>query len=138
MASSNQRNTEFVMPAMDWMRDMTEQNLNQTRMMWEGFLTTARNSYEGLDQQASETRSRLLSLVQETLSNSFDLAHKIVHARGPQDLLQLESEFISRQAQLIAEHSKELGQNAVRGAQEAGRMASQGIPEASQRGAKAA
>jgi len=138
MASSNQRNTEFVMPAMDWMRDMTEQNLNQTRMMWEGFLTTARNSYEGLDQQGSETRGRLLSLVQETLTNSFDFAHKIVRARSPQDLFQLESEFISRQAQLIAEHSKELGQNAMRGAQEAGRMASQGITEASQRGAKAA
>jgi len=136
--SSAQQNAEPAMQVADWMREMTEQNLDQSRIMWEGFLTTARKAYEGLDQQLSETRRRSMSFAQETLSNGFDFAHKVVHAKGVGDLLHLESEFISRQAQVIAEQSKELGKNAMRGVQEVGRMTSQGVAEASRRGTQAA
>ena len=54
----------------------------------------------------SEIRGRLLSLTEATIANNFDFALKIVQARGPQDLLQIESDFISRQAQHVAEQSK--------------------------------
>ena len=73
-----------------------------------------------------------MSLAAETLSNTFDFAHNIVHAREPQELLQLQSEFISRQAQAVAEQSKELGHKEV------GRTTSQGIGDASRRGSEAA
>ena len=73
--SSAQQNAEPAMQVADWMREMTEQNLDQSRIMWEGFLTTARKAYEGLDQQLSETRRRSMSFAQETLSNGFDFAH---------------------------------------------------------------
>jgi len=141
--SSAQQNAEPAMQVADWMREMTEQNLDQSRIMWEGFLTTARKAYEGLDQQLSETRRRSMSFAQETLSNGFDFAHKVVHAKGVGDLLHLESEFIGRQALVIAEQSKELGKNAMRGVQEVGsqvvgRMTSQGVAEASRRGTQAA
>ena len=79
-----------------------------------------------------------MSLAAETLSNTFDFAHNIVHAREPQELLQLQSEFISRQAQVIAEQSKELGQTAVRRAQEVGRTPHQGMAETSRREPQAA
>jgi phasin family protein len=138
MTSSNQQNAESAVQVTEWMRNMTDQLLNQSKMMWEGSLTTARDAFEGVDQQASEIRGRLLSLTEATLANSFDFAHKTIQARGPQDLLQLESEFISKQAQLIAEQSKQLGESAMRGAQEVGRMTSRRMEETSRRAAQAA
>jgi hypothetical protein len=36
---------------------------------------------------------------EETLSNTFDFLHKLVRMKDPQELAQLQSEFVSRQAQ---------------------------------------
>ena len=123
---------------MDWMRDITEQSLNQSRTVFEGFLTTARKAVEDIDQQACEIRERSMSLAAETVSNTFDFAHKVIRASEPQELVQLQSEFISRQAHALAEQSKGLGQSIAQGAREAGRTASQGIAEASRRASQAA
>jgi phasin family protein len=121
----------------DWMRDMTEQSLKQSKTAFEGFLEMAGKTVENIDQQASEIHKRSISLVAETLSNTFDFAHKIIQAKEPQELLQLQSDFISRQAQAVAEQSKQLGQHIVQGAKDAGRT-SHGIGEASRRGSEAA
>src|SRR4051794_31369451 len=123
---------------MDSMREMTEHSLNHSKALFEGILTTTRKTVENIDQQAREFRERSMSLAAETLSNTFDFAHNMVHAREPQELLQLQSEFISRQAQAVAEQSKELGQSIVQGAKEVGRTTSQGIADASRRGSEAA
>jgi phasin family protein len=138
MAGSNQQSSESAMQAMEWMRNMADQLVNHSKTMWESSFTTARHAFEEVEQQASEIRGRLLSLTEATLANSFEFAQKVVQARGPQELLQLESEFISRQAQLITEQSKRLSESAMRGAQEVGRMASQRVEEPRRRAAHAA
>jgi phasin family protein len=138
MAGSNQQSSESAMQAMEWMRNMADQLLNHSKTMWESSFTTARHAFEEVEQQASEIRGRLLSLTEATLANSFEFAQKVVQARGPQELLQLESEFISRQAQLITEQSKRLSESAMRGAQEVGSMASQRVEEPRRRAAHAA
>jgi hypothetical protein len=99
------------MQAMEWMRNMADQLLNHSKT-WESSFTTARHAFEEVEQQASEIRGRLLSLTEATHANSFEFAQKVVQARGPQELLQLESEFISRQAQVITEQSKRLSESA--------------------------
>lgn len=138
MASSNQQSSEAAMQVTKWMRNMTDQLLDQSKTMWEDSLTTARQAFDGAEQQASEIRGRLLSLTESTLGNSFEFAHKVVQARSPQELLELESEFISRQAQLFAEQSKNLTESAMQGAQDLGRMTFQGAEQTSRRAAKAA
>jgi hypothetical protein len=137
-----EQNTERAMQVatygMDWMREITEQSINQTRTVFEGFLTAARKAVEGIDQQACEIRDRSMSLAAETVSNSFDFAHKVIRASEPQELVELQTEFISRQAQALADQSKELGQSIAQGAKVAGKTASQEIAEASRRGSQAA
>src|SRR4051812_14862161 len=100
MASSNHQNAN-AMQGMEWMRHMTDQFLKQSKTMWESSLTAARDTLDVVDdvveQQTSENRGRLLSLTEATIANNFDFALKIVQARSAQDLLQIESEFISRQ-----------------------------------------
>jgi hypothetical protein len=136
MANSNQQNAN-AMQGTEWMRHMTDQFLNQSKTMWESSLTTARDTLDGIEQQTSEIRGRVLSLTAATIANNFDFALKIVQAGIAQDLLQIESEFISRQAQLIAEQSKQ-GESAMQGAQKVGRMTSQRVEETSRRAAHAA
>ena len=119
---------------MDWMRQLMEQSLNQTGAMLEGFLTNARRTADSFDRQASEARERSMSLATETLSNTMTFAHKVLRAREPQELLHLQSEYVSQQAQALAEQSKLLGQSVARGANEVGKMTSRGFAEASRRG----
>jgi hypothetical protein len=72
-------------------------------------LTITRKAVHGIDHQASVVRERSLLLAEETLSNTFDFAQKLVRMREPQELAQLQSEFVSRQAQVLGDQTKELG-----------------------------
>jgi hypothetical protein len=132
-----EQSAQSAMQVQDWLREMMEQSLEQSRSALDGFLATTSNAVAGIEQQASEIRGRSMSLAQETLSNTFDFAHKLVHARQMSDLLNLQSEFFSRQAQVVAAQSKEIGESTARGVHEAGRMASQDI-ETPRRGSQAA
>jgi phasin family protein len=121
----SEQNAERVAQAanfgMDWIRHLTEHGLDQSKVVLEGFLTAARSSVDTLDQHAAELRERSLSMAAETVTNSFDFAHQLLRAREPQHLLQLQSEFLSRQAQALAAQARELGETISHGASEIGR-----------------
>jgi len=46
-------------------------------------------------------------LIAATLSNAYDFAHKLVSVREPQQLATLQTDFVSRQAQIFADQMKE-------------------------------
>ena len=93
---------------MNWMREIAEQNLDQTRMLLENLLAITRKAIDDIDHQSSEFHQRSLLVAEETLSNTFDFVHKLVRAREPRELAQLQTEFASRQAQTIVDQGKEL------------------------------
>ncbi|HEY6993173.1 MAG TPA: phasin family protein [Xanthobacteraceae bacterium] len=115
-----QQNTERAVHAtnygMNWMREIAEQNLTQSKAALEGLLMIARKAVDGIDQQASVILNRSMFLAEETLSNTFDFAQKLVRMKEPQELAQLQSEFVSRQAQVLGDQTKELGQSIMQGA----------------------
>jgi hypothetical protein len=114
-----QQNTERAFQAtnygMNWMREIAEQNLTQSKAAIDGFLTITRKSAEGMDHQASVICKSSMSFAEETLANTFDFAHKLVRMREPQELAQIQSDFVSRQAQVMADQTKELGQRVAEG-----------------------
>lgn len=55
---------------------------------------------------------------EESLSNTFEFLHKLVRMKDPQELAQLQSEFVSRQAQVLGDQAKEFGQTFMQGASE--------------------
>jgi hypothetical protein len=116
---------------MNWMREIAEQNLNQSRVLLEGLLTITRKAIDDIDHQSSEFRHRSMLLAEETLSNAFDFAHKAVRAREPQEIAQLQSEFASRQAQTIIDQGKELGQSIMQKTNEMAKTTNQVAAEAS-------
>src|ERR1700746_1732328 len=73
-----EQNAERAMYAanhgMDWMREIAERSLNQSRTMFEEFLTTGRTTVDIIDRQASEVRERSMSLAAETILSTFDFA----------------------------------------------------------------
>ena len=65
-----EQSAQSAMQVQNWLRQMMEQNLNQTRSVLDELLTTASKAVAGIDQQATEIRGRTMSLAQETLSNT--------------------------------------------------------------------
>jgi len=137
-----QQNTERAVQAtnygMNWMREIAEQNLNQSKAALEGLLMITRKAVDDIDHQASVVRERSLLLAEETLSNTFDFAQKLVRMREPQELAQLQSEFVSRQAQILGDQTKELGQSIMRGANEMAKTTLAGAAEPARRRSEAA
>jgi hypothetical protein len=49
-------------------------------------------------------------LTEKALSNSVDFGQRVLRAKDPDELVRLQTEFMSQQAQIFAEQTKELGQ----------------------------
>jgi hypothetical protein len=96
-----QQNAEQAAQATNLMREITEHNLNQSRAAFAGLLAIARNAVHGFDHQASVICEHSMLFAEETLSNTFDFANRLVRMREPQEFAQIQSEFISRQARLL-------------------------------------
>jgi hypothetical protein len=88
-----QQNTERAVQAtnygMNWMREIAEQNLTQSKAALEGLLMITRKAVDGMDEQASAIRERSMFLAEETLANSFDFVQKLLRVKEPQELPQL-------------------------------------------------
>src|SRR5262249_60191275 len=64
-----QQNTERAMQAtthgMNWMREVAEQNLSQSKAALESLLMIARTAAKGMDEQAAGLRERAMFLAEE-------------------------------------------------------------------------
>jgi hypothetical protein len=122
-----ERNTERAVLVtnygMDWVREVAEQNLDQSKASIQALVIATRKTVDALDQQTSVILGRSMSAAEETLSNTFDFLHKLVRMKDPQELAQLQSEFVSRQAQVLADQTKEFGQTLMQGASEMAKTA---------------
>ena len=79
-----------------------------------------------------------MSFAEETLSNAFSFAHELLRMREPQEFAQIQGEFVSRQAQLLGDQTKELGQKIMQGAQDAAKSVREASAESSRRRSEAA
>ena len=137
-----QQNTERAMQAttygMNWMREIAEQNLSQSKAALESVLMIARKAAKDMDQQAAVIRERSMFLAEETLLNTFDFAQRMVRMREPQEFAQLQGEFISRQAQVFGDQTKELGQSIVQAANDVAKTAHEEVAASPRRRSEAA
>src|SRR6266536_5677837 len=127
------QSTEQAVQATDWMRAIAEQNLNQSKAAFEDLLTIARNAVRGVDQQAAFVRGSM-TFAEETLENTFDFAHKLVRMKEPQEFAQIQTEFVSRQAQLLAGS----GQRIMQDVNDVAKTTLEGTAESSRRRSEAA
>ena len=127
------QSTERAVQATDWVRAIAEQNLNQSKAAFEGLLTIARNAVPSVDGQSSAICEHSIAAAEQTLSNACDFAHKVIRIKEPQELVQIQSDFVTRQSQVLGDQAKELGQKMMEGVQEIQKATEAGTSETRKR-----
>jgi len=117
---------------MEWFRMMAEQSLNLSKAALDGYIATTRRTADTMNNQAAEIRERSLSLANEALSNTFEFANRVMHVKDPQEIVRLQSEFLSRQVQTLSEKANELGQLVAQGVNAASRSVAEQMHKAAE------
>jgi hypothetical protein len=65
---------------------------------------------EGIDERSAEFLQRSISLTEDTFLNMLDYAEQLVRATEPQELAQVQTDFVNRQSQKVADQARQLGQ----------------------------
>jgi hypothetical protein len=128
-----QQNAQGAVQATGWMHAVAEQNLNQSKAAFESLLAMARNALRSMDQQSSAIRERSIGVAEQTLSNAFNFSHRVLRMKDPLELVQIQSDFVSRKAQVLGNHTKELGQRMTQGAHEIAEAAQEQTAEPGRR-----
>ena len=109
-----QQNAERAMESanfgLSWAREFAEQALNQSKVAMDGLLKASNKMAKDFESQSSVIREHTTALTEKALSNSVDFGTKCLRAKEPNELVQLQTEFMSQQAQIFAEEAIELGQ----------------------------
>ena len=136
-----QQSSERAMQAanfgMTWSREFAEQAFGQSRQAVDAFLRVTRKMAEDFENQATVVREHMTSLAQETLSNTMEYGERLSRAKEPQEFAQCQSEFLSRQAQTIADQTKEFSQKFQKAAQLFASNASNAMAEATRKSEEA-
>ena len=103
---------------VNWFRAIADQGLSQSKAVLDGYLAMSKKAFENADLQVTDMNRRSILVAEETLSNAFEFAHKLVSVKEPQQLATLQTEFVSRQAEIFAEQMKTLGQTARQSGQQ--------------------
>ena len=96
-------------------RDFAEKSVEQARKAFEGFAGAAQKALDtsadmpfGLP-SAKDVSAKALSFAEANVNAAIDLAQKLVHAKDPQEVFKLQSEFVQAQLRAIQEQTTELG-----------------------------
>ena len=107
-------NTPFEVP--NDLRDFAERSVDQARKAFEGFVTVAQKAVGTVDGAASNAQTgaktvgaQILSYTEQNVNAAFELAHKLVQAKDPQEALALQSEFLRAQLSSLQAQAKDLG-----------------------------
>ena len=107
-------NTPFEIP--NELRDFAERSVDQARKAFEGFVSVAQKAVDTVDSATASTQTNAKSVgaqapgyTERNMNAAFDLAHKLVQAKDPQEAFTLQSEYLKTQPGALQEQAKELG-----------------------------
>ncbi len=94
----------------NWMAEMAEQSLHQSMAALDGMLTLVRRAADGFNQQATAMREQSMALAEEAFGNTAEFGTRMVRMRDPLEWAEAQSEFLSKQAQTLAEGNRKIGE----------------------------
>lgn len=104
----------FQIPAE--VRDFAKKSVEQARKAFDGFAGAAHKAIDSADTASATLQSgakdvgeQALSYAEANVKAAFDLAEKLVAAKDPQEVLQLQAEFVKAQVEAIQQQTRELG-----------------------------
>ncbi len=94
----------------NWMTEVAEHSLQQGMAAVDGILNIVRRAADGFNQQATAMREQSIAVAEETLGNTAEFGTRIVRLRDPLEWVEVQSEFLSKQAQTFAEGNRKVGE----------------------------
>jgi hypothetical protein len=106
---SSERATQAANFGIIWSSEFVEGSFNRSRQAIDGFMRISRKMTEEFDSQVGIIREEMISLTQMTLSNTMEFGEKLARAKEPCEFAEVQSEFLARQVQTLADHTKDFG-----------------------------
>ena len=110
---------QFAMP--NEVRAFVEQSVSQARAAFDGIVQAANQAvaqWHGQAQAAragaSEIAHKSMGYVEQNMAATFEFAEKLMHAKHPNEVVQLQSEYIARQMKALSTQAQDLGQSAAK------------------------
>ena len=117
-----------------WVAQMTEQNVSAL----DGMLGSVRRVADSFGYQASSIREHSAALVEQSMENVAEFGSKLARTRHPLEWAEVQSEFLSKQAQVIASGVQGLGEALVNGSNDVANAGLHQLRDSSRRGRRAA
>ena len=116
--------THFEIPAD--MHAFAEKSVEQARRAFDTFVSAAHGTATAFEGRAAavrkgseDLRQRAMAFAEQNVASSFDFAHRLVHARDLPEIIQVQSEYVKSQMQVLADQARELGETASQTARNA-------------------
>jgi phasin len=107
------------------MRAFAEKSVAQAREAFEAFMAAAQQAVGTVEGQAETARKgaqdlgqKAMTLAEQNIASSFAFAQKLVQAKDVQDMVKLQTEYLTAQIQSLNAQAHDIGQNAARMAAE--------------------
>lgn len=107
-------NSPFEFP--NELRDFAERSVEQARKAFDGFLSVAQHTAgvagdaAGSGQGGAKSVSaHVFAYTEQNVNAAFELAHKLIRAKDPQEAFALQSEYLKTQLAALQTQAKELG-----------------------------
>jgi phasin len=105
----------------DEMRQFAEQGVAQARRAFETCVQAASEAVNTMEDRAQVTRHGAMQIAQKSMdyaeqnvTASFEFAQKLVQAKDASEVLQLQTDFLTRQLRALSEQVQDIGQGAAK------------------------
>jgi phasin len=103
------------------MRDFAEKSVEQARKAFDGFMDAAykaagslEGSTDAVHEGSKDLGRKAMGYAEQNVSSALEFASRLVNARDPQEIFQLQAEFVRSQIQSFGEQAKDLGATAAK------------------------
>jgi len=108
------------------MRAFAEKSVEQAKTAFDNYMNQATKAMGAVESQtdaattgARDVGRQALGFAEENVASAFAFAEKLVRARDPQEIMQLQSEFAKETMQKLADQSKAMAEQLQTAAREA-------------------
>ncbi len=88
---------------------------------FDGFIAAAQQAVSNFEGQAAATQTgakdvgkRAMAFAEQNVASSFEFAQKLARAKGIEEIMRLQAEFVKTQMQTLSDQAKELGETATK------------------------
>ena len=108
------------------MRAFAEKSVEQAKTAFDNYMDQATKAMGAVESQSDAATSgvrdvgrQAIGFAEENVAAAFTFAEKLVRARDPQEIMQLQTEFAKETMQKLSEQSKAMGEQVQAAAREA-------------------